>query len=124
MVVKGVGEEPMMLLTNVEVTKSRKSLFKIVLSYIKRWQIEDTIRFAKQSYQVEDIRLLTYKRLQNMVVLVLGAMYFACVWLGDRFRLSILAHHALKAAKRLFGIPDFRYYAIADGIKEIFSGYG
>ena len=24
---------------------------------------------------------------------------------------------------RLFGIPNFRYYALADGIKEIFAGY-
>jgi len=36
---------------------------------------------------------------------------------------KILLHHALKAAKRLFGIPNFRYYAIADGVKEIFAKY-
>lgn len=122
-VVQGFGEHPMMLLTNVEIKQSRKSLLSIVLSYVRRWQIEETIKFVKQSYNLEDIRLLTYKRLQNMTVLVLGAMYFACVWLGGRFKLNILAHHALRAAKRLFGIPDFRFYAIADGIKEIFGSY-
>ena len=69
-----------------------------------------------------------------MMVLVWGAMYFTTVWLalnhiyigsglGDRIKLSILAHYVLKSAKRLFGIPDFRYYAIADGIKEILAGY-
>jgi hypothetical protein len=58
-----------------------------------------------------------------MMVLVFAAMYFACVWLGTRLKLNVLLHHALRAAKRNFGIPDFRYYAIADGIKEIFSGY-
>jgi hypothetical protein len=122
-VVRGFGTEPMMLLTSLGITHSRKSLLNVVLYYVRRWQIEETIRFAKQAYQLEDIRLLTYRRLQNMMVLVLGAMYFACVWLGDRLKLSVLMHHALKAAKRLFGIPDFRYYAIADGIKEIFSHY-
>jgi len=120
-VVRGFGEEPMMLLTNIELTKSRGSLLKIVLSYVRRWQIEDTIRFAKQSYHLEDIRLRTYCRLKNMMKLALVAMYFTCVWLADRLRLNILVHHALKAAKRLFGIPDFRYYAIADGMKELFS---
>lgn len=120
-VVRGFGSEPMMLLTNVEVTTSRQSLLKIVLSYVRRWQIEDTIRFAKQTYQLEDIRLLSYRRLQNMMALVLLSMYFVCVWMGDRLRLGVLAHHLLRAAKRLFGIPDFRYYAIADGIKDIFA---
>ncbi len=27
--------------------------------------------------------------------------------------------HLLRAAKRLFGIPDFRLYALADGIREV-----
>ena len=122
-VVRGFGAEPMMLLTNIALQKSRKSLFNVVVSYVRRWQIEDSIRFMKQSYNLEDIRLLTYRRLQNMLVLVMGAMYFACVWLGNKLKLNILVHHALQSAKRLFGIPDFRYYAIADGIKEIFAGY-
>jgi hypothetical protein len=29
----------------------------------------------------------------------------------------------LKASKRIFGIPDFRYYAIADGIRELLHRY-
>ena len=122
-VIRGMGTDPMMLLTNIEVTGGRKSLVKIVLSYIRRWQIEDSIRFAKQSYRLEDIRLLTYQRLQNMMVLVMAAMYFACVWLGEGLRLRVLVAHVLKAVQRIFGISDFRYYAIADGIKEIFAGY-
>ena len=30
----------------------------------------------------------------------------------------------MDAAKRLFAIPDFRYYALADGIKAIFKRIG
>ena len=41
-----------------------------------------------------------------------------------RAKINILAMHALKAAKRLFGIPDFRYYALADGISNIFRRLG
>jgi hypothetical protein len=44
------------------------------------------------------------------------------VWLGEGLKLGILAHHALEAAKRLFGIPNFRYYALADGIKAFLEG--
>ena len=70
--------------------------------------------------------MLTYQRLKNMAALVLAACFFAAVYLGHKPKLEILAMHAIIAAERIFGIPDFRYYAIADGIKEILnkSGHG
>jgi len=40
------------------------------------------------------------------------------VYLGLRTKLRVLARHLLKAAKRVFGIPEFHFYALADGIKE------
>lgn len=123
-VVKGFGEKPLMLLTTEPMRRNRKVLWWIVQAYITRWRVEDTIRFIKQSYNVEDIRVLTYDRLKNMAVLVLAASYFAAVWLGTTAKLTILAMHAMNAAKRLFGIPDFRYYALADGIKAIFKRIG
>ncbi len=45
--------------------------------------------------------------------------FFTAVVLGTRIKLEILASHLLRAAKRLFGIPDFRLYALADGIREV-----
>jgi hypothetical protein len=122
-VVKGFGKKPMLLLTNVKVRRSRKSCYFIVHSYIKRWNVEETIRCIKQSYDLENIRLLRYRGLQNMMVMALCAMYFAAVHLGDNIWLKAVAHHALKEAKRLFGIPDFRYYALADGIKALLEGF-
>lgn len=122
-VVRGFGETPMMLLTNVQVMRSRRSCSFILDSYIRRWQIEETIRCMKQSYDLENVRVLSYERLQNLMVLALCAMYFASVYLGDRARARILAHHALRAARRLFGIPDFRYYALADGIRRLLEGF-
>jgi hypothetical protein len=117
-VVEGFGEEPLMILTNVSVRRSRKSLWHVVASYITRWRIEDVIRFIKQSYQLEDIRCLTYRRLQALMVLVTAAAYFAAVYLGLRMKLRVLAGHVLRASKRVFGIPDFRLYALADGIRQ------
>ena len=61
---------------------------------------------------------------EAMAALVLAASFFAAVYLGSRAKLEILAYHVLKAAKRIFGIPDFRYYALADGIKEVLSKAG
>jgi hypothetical protein len=121
-VVRGFGEEPLMLLTNVPLKKTRRSLWWAVESYMTRWTIEETFRFIKQSYQLEDIRLLTYIRLQNMMALVLAAAYFAMVYLNLRTKLRALTGHVLLAARRVFGIPDFRFYALADGIKAYLFG--
>jgi hypothetical protein len=122
-VVRGFGQMPMLLLTNVEVKRTRGSVYFIVRAYLKRWHVEETIRCMKQTYELENVRLLKYRSLQNMMALVLCAMYFAAVHLGDSVRLGVLAHHALKEARRLFGIPDFRYYAVADGLKTLLEGF-
>ena len=123
-VIKGFGKKPLMLLTTEPMRRNRKILWWVVEAYLTRWKVEDTIRFIKQSYDFEDIRVLTYDRLKNMATLVLAASYFAAVWVGTRTKLNILAMHAMDAAKRIFGIPDFRYYALADGIRTIFKRIG
>ena len=62
-------------------------------------RIGNEIRFIKQSYQLEDIRLLEYERLRNLVMLVLATAYFASVHLGKRAKLGILIQHVQQAAK-------------------------
>lgn len=123
-VIKGFGQEPLMLLTTRPMRKHRKVLWWVVEAYITRWRIEETIRFIKSCYDLEDVRLLTYHRLQNMASLVLAAAYFNAVRLATQAKLQILALHVLKAARRIFGIPDFRYYALADGIQTILRRIG
>ncbi len=118
-VVRGLGEAPMMLRTDLPMRRSRKVLWWVVSGYLTRWRIEEVIRFVKQSYDLEDIRVLTYQRLRNMAVLVNAVAFFTAVVLGTRIKLDILATHLLSAAKRLFGIPNFRLYALADGIREV-----
>lgn len=119
--VRGFGAEPLLILTNVETPGSRSSLWFIVESYLTRWMVEETIRFVKQSYHLEDIRVLDYDRLRNLVSLVLAAVYFASVWLGASLKLAILTVRVVKVAKRFFGVPDFFYYALSDGIAKLFS---
>ncbi len=120
-VIKGFGEEPLMLLTNLTLKRTRKSLWFIVGAYLTRWRVEDTIRFIKQSYRLEDIRVRSYRSLKNLVALALCAAYFGAVHLGERVNLTLLLHKAIRAAKRIFGAPDFHYYATADGVSAILS---
>jgi hypothetical protein len=118
-VVRGLGQQPMMLPTDLPMRRKRSILWWVVAAYLTRWRIEEAIRFTKQSYQLEDIRVLTYDRLHNLVVLVNAVAFFTAVVLGTRIKLDILATHLIRAAKRLFGFPDFRLYAIADSIGEV-----
>jgi hypothetical protein len=48
-------------------------------------------------------------------------MYFAACVLDHDIRLRVMAGFVERAAKRLFGIPDFKYYALADGLQAIFA---
>ncbi len=121
-VIAGWGQEPLLLLTNLAGVRDSSSLWWIVRIYLTRWKIEETFRFIKQSYQVEDIRVLRYQRLQNLVVLVTAAAYFAATFLGQRLKLKILCEKLLIISRRFFGIPPFRFYALADGIRTILAG--
>jgi len=120
-VVAGFGKEPLLLLTNVLPVRDSQSLWWIVQIYLTRWKIEETFRFIKQSYNLEDIRVLSYQRLRNLVLLVTAAAYFAATFLGQKLKLKILCEKLLIISQRFFGIPPFRFYALADGIKKILS---
>jgi hypothetical protein len=123
LVVRGFGQQPMMLLTTEPLRKSRKVLWRMVRAYMRRWAIEETIRYIKQSYEIEDVRVLSYRSLQNILPLVWAAAYFAAVLLDTTSKLKVMAGYVLKAAKRVFGIPEFHYYCIADGLTSIFARY-
>ena len=121
-VVAGFGKQPILLLTNLlNGARDSQSLWWIAQIYLTRWKIEETFRFLKQSYNLEDIRVMKYQRLKNLVVLVTAAAYFAATFLGQKMKLRILCEKLLIISQRFFGIPPFRFYALADGIKRILS---
>jgi hypothetical protein len=118
-VVAGFGSDPMMLLTNVRMRKNRKLLSWVVESYHTRWRVEETIRFIKQSYRLEDVRVLTYRRLQNMMALVSAVSYFTMAYLGLRIKLRAISRVVLRVSNRIFGVSNFRFYALSDGIRDL-----
>lgn len=116
-VVKGFGLEPMMLLTSCPVEKQRKeSIWRIVEYYLARWKCDESYRYIKQCYNLEDLRVQSYISIRNIVVLVLAVSYFASVYLGQSVKLKMLVERIFIVSKRFFGVPSFFNYAIADGI--------
>ncbi|MGN0845584.1 MAG: hypothetical protein ACI4QT_10255, partial [Kiritimatiellia bacterium] len=81
-VVKGFCEKLILLLTNLKDTNSFRSLWQVVEGYLTCWRMEKAIRFIKQAYRLEDLRVLTYERLKNMAALVLCAAHFEDFWMG------------------------------------------
>ena len=118
------GERPMMLLTTLNAVRTRKAPWEVVQGYITRWRVEDTIRFIKQSYRLEHMRLLDFQRLRNMAALVVAVAYFAAAWLGKKVKLDALARHVAKVSRKMFEVPEFFYYAIADGLRWLFVRHG
>ena len=108
------------MLTNVEMENSLKDVLWAVKAYVARWRIEEVIRFIKQSYELEDIRLRSYNGLRNMMALVMACASFVSLTLGLQAKLQILTRKLLDASQRVGNIiKNFKYYAIADGLKNI-----
>lgn len=113
-VIRGFGKEPMVLMTNVD--KDPKDILEI---YLTRWKCEETFRFLKHEYHLEDVRVRRYTALRNTVALIHAVFYFLSVYLGRRLKMKILLEKILEKAKRFFQIPAFKHYAVADGIYRL-----
>lgn len=118
-VMKGWGEKPMMLLTDLQPKRQEEFVHFILEAYLTRWKCEEGFRFIKQSYQLEDVRVRSYVALRNTVVLVHAVFYFISKILGQRLKLNILLKKICEKAQRFFEIPAFKCYAIADGIYKV-----
>jgi hypothetical protein len=119
-IVKGFGEQPMLLLTNKEVNiNNNKQLWQIVEIYLTRWKCDECYRYNKQSYNMEDFRVLGYTSIRNITVLVHAIAYFTSIYLGISLKLKIMVQKIFILSKRFFGVPSFYNYAMADGIFEL-----
>ena len=107
-VVKGFGQEPMMLLTNCRVNlRVKESIWRIVEIYLTRWKCDESFRYIKQSYNLEDLRVRSYIGIRNIVVLVLAVSYFAAVYLGQNLKLKLLVERIFLVSKRFLGFRRF-----------------
>ena len=118
-VVRGFGKKPMMLLTTLAQNTSREALWQVVEGYITRWRVEDTIRHVKQSYKLEDIRLFKYGKLKAMSAVVLATIYFSMAWIGNSQKHEVIARSIARMSFRIHDVPDFHFYAIADGASDV-----
>jgi len=101
-IVKGFGQQPMLLLTNKQVNiNDNKQLWQIIEIYLTRWKCDECYRYIKQSYNMEDFRVLGYTSIRNITVLVHAIAYFTSIYLGISLKLKIMVQKIFILSKRL-----------------------
>lgn len=119
-VVKGFGQHPMILITNLEVNiQENKAIYSVVEVYLTRWKCDECYRYIKQSYNLEDVRVRSYIAIRNTVAMVHAIAYFTSVYMGLSLKLKVSVQKIFILSKRFFGVPTFFQYAMTDGIFEL-----
>ncbi len=98
---------------------SGKELYRIVEIYLTRWKCDECYRYIKQSYNLEDIRVRSYNSIRNITVLIHAIAYFTSIFMGVLLKLKVMVQKIFLLSKRLFGVPTFFNYAMADSIYEL-----
>ena len=117
--VYGVTEHPMMLVTNKEL-KSKDDVVRIARLYFSRWRIEEYFRCKKQVFQFENFRVRKLKSINALNFYITLCMAFLA-------QISMKSEtHSLKVAiiQKAAPIKDkvqFHYYRLAKGISGILS---
>ncbi len=83
--------------------------------------IEEAFRFIEQAYDIENIRVLTFDRIPNLVSLLMLAVYFVAVLLSGPYRVQLAVLRLVERGKPLFGMPEMALYALARGLATLFS---
>ena len=117
-IVYGFGKEPpMLLLTNMTVL-GKETCLRIVKIYLCRWRIDEYFRFIKDQFHLENIRVLSMESICALVFLLSVLSGWIAMFANKKGE-SLLLAAVLVRAKRLYAIPNFTLYAVADGIYDI-----
>lgn len=116
-VVYGFGSIPMMLITNLH-SNDKRLCTAVCKVYLMRWRIEEYFKFKKQSFDFENIRVQSLKSIRNLDLMLTLAIGYIAEISGKSYTAK-LRMEVIDISKRIFGVPDFVYYAVADGIFEI-----
>lgn len=117
LLVYGLGEEPMMLVTNRKIT-SKEDAIKILRMYLSRWKVEEYFRFKKQQYDFENFRVRSLKSINNVNKLLSYLIGFIGL-ISEKLYKDEYPHIIIKEAKALRDDIYLYYYQLATGMKNI-----
>jgi hypothetical protein len=115
-------EQPLVLLTDQPADTAEQTAH-VLAQYFARWIVEEMHRFAKQAFKLENVRLLTWRRLRNMVALVWIAMGALCILCrGPRAEcvLRVLEARGGRVRKPL-QLGQFWGYTLLEGVRALLA---
>ena len=116
---RGLGPEPMLLITNLKSDDDRIAV-TVTKVYLLRWRIEEFHGFKKQQFGFEDFRVRSLNAIRNLDLLLTIAIGYIGL-LSERADDKRTVMELIHLSKRIYDVPKFRFYAIADGIFVVFA---
>ena len=115
----GIGKDPMLLLTNLKSGDDRLAV-AVTKVYLMRWRIEEYHGFKKQQFDFEDFRVRSLKSIRTLDLLLTIAVGYIGM-MSERADDKRIVLELIHISKRIYGVPKFMFYAIADGIYTVFA---
>ena len=115
--VYGITEHPMMLVTNRTI-KNKEDVIAVAKLYFSRWRIEEYFRAKKQIFDFENFRVRSLKSINALNFHITIAMAFLA-HMTRKAETNELLKSILDAARPIKDKVYFLYYRISDGIVEL-----
>jgi hypothetical protein len=115
----GFGKEPLMLITNLKSNDDRLPV-AVTKIYLMRWRIEEFYRFKKQQFGFEDFRVRSLKSIRTLDLLLTIAIGYIG-FISEKQDNRRMVMEIISISKRIYGVPKFVFYAIADGLFTVFA---
>ena len=119
--VYGFGTQPMLLLTNLEITERKKLCLIAAKVYLMRWRIEEYFKFKKQQFELEDLRVMSLRSIRNLNMLATLAAGYIGIMSSEKDD-TIFMMELKECSKRIYGIPKFIFYALGYAIERVLAG--
>lgn len=117
--VYGITEHPMMLVTNKNIN-SKDDVIRIAKLYFSRWKIEEYFRCKKQQFNFEDFRVRKLKAINSLNFYITAAMaYLARI--TEKSETNNIKCAIINAADPIKNKVAFQYYRISKGISWLLS---
>ena len=115
--VYGITEHPMMLVTNKQI-RSKEDVVSVAKLYFSRWRIEEYFRCKKQMFRFEDFRVRKLKAINALNFHITLCMAFLA-YISMKPEANALKAAILHTADPIKGRVSFCYYRLAKGISGI-----
>ena len=113
-IIYGLGDTPMMLATNKNIT-SKSDVIGILRLYMSRWRVEEYFRFKKQEFDFENFRVRDLKSINNLNQILTYLLGFIGI-LGEDVGQKNISNKMIRNSKSLKSKILFYGYQITKGI--------